>query len=57
MVRDLIERPGETTGEMRGDISEKLSRSNTKAGRLQWACLALYHEVIIMDELPRTLDF
>jgi len=29
---------------MTGDISEKPSRPDTKAGRLQRACLALYHE-------------
>jgi hypothetical protein len=31
-------------GEMRGDMDEKLSRPDSKAGRLQRECLALYRE-------------
>ncbi len=40
----MIEESGEAKGEMSGDISERLSRLDSKAGRLQRACLNLYLE-------------
>jgi hypothetical protein len=33
-------------------VDEKLSRPNTKAGRLQRECLPLYHEHLLEEALP-----
>jgi hypothetical protein len=42
---------------MKGDISEKLSRPNTKAGRLQRACLNLYLGHLRDGALPTSARF
>jgi hypothetical protein len=44
-------------GEMRGDMDEKLSRPNSKAGRLQRECLALYHEHLSEGAIPTSGRF
>jgi hypothetical protein len=43
--------------QQRGEMEEKLSRPNTKAGRLQRACLALYHEHLRDGALPTSGRF
>jgi hypothetical protein len=53
----LIEESGEARGEMNGDTSEILSRPDSKAGRLQRACLNLYLEHLLDGALPTSARF
>jgi hypothetical protein len=53
----LIEESGEARGEMSGDISERLSRPDSKAGRLQRECLTLYYEHLQDGAIPTSVRF